>query len=190
MVTGVRLYARLQTDTKLGSDLWTDLSPRGSADLNALFGRKVFDNPKPVDLVKRIVEFATNLQGDDIVLDSFAGSGTTGHAVLQLNREDSGDRRFILVELERDIARNITAERLRRVIQGYTWTDQRGNERFEMGLGDGFRYCTLGATIFNPDGSINLTVISGRTWPATSGSPKRAPPGRDSPRPRRERGWG
>ena len=147
------------TDTKLGSDLWTDLSPRGSADLNALFGRKVFDNPKPVDLVKRIVEFATNLQGDDIVLDSFAGSGTTGHAVLQLNREDSGDRRFILVELERDIARNITAERLRRVIQGYTWTDQRGNERFEMGLGDGFRYCTLGATIFNPDGSINLTVI-------------------------------
>lgn len=72
-----------------------------------------------------------------------------------------------VVELERDIARNITAERLRRFIRGYTWTDQRGNQRSEMGLGDGFR-------------------SPGRAWPATSGSPKHATRGRDSPRPQRE----
>ncbi|MFQ5342831.1 MAG: site-specific DNA-methyltransferase, partial [Anaerolineae bacterium] len=58
------------------------------------------------------------------------------------------------------IARNITAERLRRVIQGYTWTDQRGNERHEEGLGGGFRYCTLGAAIFHADGAIQ----DGVTW--------------------------
>lgn len=119
---------------------------------------EVFSTPKPTRLIRRILQIATN--PGDLVLDSFAGSGTTGHAVLKLNQEDGGNRRFILVELEPEIARHITAERLRRVIQGYTWTDQRGNERHEEGLGGGFRYCTLGATIFNSDGSINPTV----TW--------------------------
>ncbi|MFQ5343728.1 MAG: site-specific DNA-methyltransferase, partial [Anaerolineae bacterium] len=79
---------------------------------------EVFSTPKPTRLIQRILQIATN--PGDIVLDSFAGSGTTGHAALQLNKEDGGDRRFILVELESEIARNITAERLRRVIQGYT----------------------------------------------------------------------
>ena len=119
---------------------------------------EVFSTPKPTRLIQRILQIATN--PGDIVLDSFAGSGTTGHAVLQLNKEDGGNRRFILVELESEIARNITTERLRRVIQGYTWTDQRGNERHEERLGGGFRYCNLGATIFQPDGSIHPAV----TW--------------------------
>lgn len=119
---------------------------------------EVFITPKPTRLIERIIQIATN--AGDIVLDSFAGSGTTGHAVLQVNRENGGNRRFILVELEPEIARHIAAERLKRVIQGYTWTDQQGNERREAGLGGGFRYCTLGTTIFNSDGSINRSV----TW--------------------------
>ena len=56
----------------------------------------------------------------DLILDSFAGSGTTGHAVLNLNKADGGNRHFILVEMESKIARDITAERVKRVAQGYT----------------------------------------------------------------------
>jgi site-specific DNA-methyltransferase (adenine-specific)/adenine-specific DNA-methyltransferase len=115
-----------------------------------------FETPKPVRLIERIVQLATN--PGDLVLDSFAGSGTTGHAVLQLNRQDGGNRRFILVEMERDIARAITAERLRRVIQGYTWRDQKGNERREEGLGGSFRYCELGPTLFDAAGRIRPEV--------------------------------
>ena len=75
-----------------------------------------FDSPKPVQLIRRILQVASN--PDDIILDSFAGSGTTAHAVLDLNKEDGGNRKFILVECE-DYADKITAERVRRVIKGY-----------------------------------------------------------------------
>ena len=77
---------------------------------------EVFSTPKPTRLLQRILQIATN--PGDLILDSFAGSGTTGHAVLQMNAQDGGNRRFILVEMVPDIARNIAAERLRRVIQG------------------------------------------------------------------------
>jgi len=87
------------TDVKLGSDLWTDLSPRGSAELESLFGCKVFDTPKPVGLIKRMLEFTTDSQQGDIIVDFFAGSCTTAQAVLELNREDGGNRRFIMVQL-------------------------------------------------------------------------------------------
>ena len=83
--------------------------------------------PKPTDLVQRIVRVAT-VPGD-LVLDSFAGSGTTGHAVLKQNAEDGGDRRFILVEMEDDVARPVTAERLRRAIDGYPFE---GKDRTEL----------------------------------------------------------
>ena len=73
-----------------------------------------FDTPKPVKLLKRIIEIASNK--DDIILDSFAGSGTTAHAVLELNKEDGGNRKFILVEQE-VYASTITAERVRRIIK-------------------------------------------------------------------------
>lgn len=117
---------------------------------------EVFSTPKPTRLLERLFQIATN--PDDIILDSFAGSGTTGQAVLQLNKQDSGNRRFILVEMEPEIARNITAERLKRVIQGYTWFDQRGNERVEDGIGGGFQYCELGPTLFDAQGQICAEV--------------------------------
>lgn len=82
--------------------------------------------PKTVALVERVIEIAT--QKDSIVLDSFAGSGTTAHAVLEANRRDGGNRRFILVEME-DYADRLTAERVRRVINGY---DFQGTQRSEL----------------------------------------------------------
>lgn len=76
-----------------------------------------FDYPKPVSLVAYLISMVRDKSA--LVMDFFTGSGTTGHAVLQLNKEDGGDRRFILVEMEQKISREITAERLKRVIHGY-----------------------------------------------------------------------
>ena len=86
-----------------------------------------FNTPKPLALLQRILEVATD--PGDLVLDSFAGSGTTGHAVLKQNAEDGGDRRFILVEMEDDVARPVTAERLRRAVGGYPY---KGKDRTEL----------------------------------------------------------
>ena len=80
---------------------------------------------------------------DDIILDSFAGSGTTAHAVLDLNKEDGGNRKFILIEQE-DYANTITAERVRRVIKGVKTAK---NENLKKGLGGSFSYFELGPTI-------------------------------------------
>jgi adenine-specific DNA-methyltransferase len=71
----------------------------------------VFVTPKPSRLIERVLQLATN--EDSIILESFAGSGTTAHAVLSLNHKDGGNRRFILVECE-DYADTLTAERVRR----------------------------------------------------------------------------
>lgn len=101
-----------------------------------------FDNPKPSRLVKSILQIFSN--EESIVLDSFAGSGTTAHAVLSLNKEDGGNRKFILVECENRIANKITAERVRRVIKG---VPKAKDERLKKGLGGGFSYCTLGDEI-------------------------------------------
>jgi len=107
-----------------------------------IFGEaELFSNPKPVELVKHLVF----IQGDkdSIVLDSFAGSGTTAHAVLALNKEDGGNRRFILVECE-DYADEITAERVRRVIKGLP---DAKDENLRKGLGGSFSYFELGEPI-------------------------------------------
>lgn len=85
-----------------------------------------FDYPKPVRLITRILDLASPRDG--IILDSFAGSGTTAHAVLEANKRDGGNRRFILVEME-DYADKLTAERVRRVINGYAFT---GTQRTEL----------------------------------------------------------
>lgn len=114
----------------------------------------VFITPKPTRLIERILQIATN--PGDLVLDSFAGSGTTGHAVLKLNQAapDQEPRRFILVEIEPTIARDVTAERVRRVAEGY---DNAKGERVE-GLGGGFRFCELGEPLFDESGKIRETV--------------------------------
>jgi adenine-specific DNA-methyltransferase len=112
----------------------------------------VFITPKPSKLIQRIIEIGAG--PDDLILDSFAGSGTTGHAVLKLNAQDNGSRQFILVEMEKDIASKVTAERVRKTATGYT--NAKG-ENVE-GLGGGFRYCELGEPLFNEQGKIRETV--------------------------------
>ena len=100
-----------------------------------------FSNPKPHTLIKHILQIGTDPNA--IILDSFAGSGTTAHAVLALNKEDGGNRKFILIECE-DYADTITAERVRRVING---VPDASNATLREGLGGTFTYCTLGKPI-------------------------------------------
>lgn len=109
-----------------------------------------FATPKPTGLVNRILKLSTSK--DSIILDSFAGSGTTAHAVLNLNKEDGGNRKFILIEME-DYADSITAERVRRVIQGYG----SGTKAVE-GTGGDFSFYALGPALFDAEGNLNETV--------------------------------
>lgn len=111
---------------------------------------KSFDTPKPTRLIERILQIAT--KPDDIILDSFAGSGTTAHSVLKLNKEDGGNRKFILVETM-DYAETITAERVRRVMKGYG----KGKKAVE-GLGGGFDYYEIGDVIFDGEGNLNEAI--------------------------------
>lgn len=122
--------------------------------MNFADSESVFITPKPTRLIERVLQIATN--PGDLVLDSFAGSGTTGHAVLKLNATapNREPRRFILVEMETKIAREVTTERVRRVAQGYTSAK---GEKVE-GLGGGFRYCQLGEPLFDEHGKIRETV--------------------------------
>ncbi len=113
----------------------------GSIELRSILGAGQFAYPKPMPLIKKIISLCT--EANDIILDSFAGSGATAHAVLALNREDGGNRKFILVECE-DYADNITAERVRRIVNGVP--DAR-DKSLQSGLGGSFTYCTLGAPI-------------------------------------------
>lgn len=119
--------------------------------LDEIFGKsKSFDFPKPPSLVEYLANFLCTK--DSIILDSFAGSGTTAHAVLNLNKQDGGNRQFILVEME-DYADNITAERVKRVINGYG-QDTKAVE----GTGGDFAFYELGQPLFNEDGNLNEAV--------------------------------
>lgn len=104
-------------------------------------GERVFPNPKSVSLIKFLLNLGTDTNQKHIILDSFAGSGTTAHAVLDLNKEDAGNRKFILVEME-DYANEITAERVRRVINGVP-----ESKHFKEGTGGTFSYFELGDPI-------------------------------------------
>ena len=113
----------------------------GTREIEEIFASRPFAFPKAQGLVSQLI-----IQGcpvDGIVLDSFAGSGTTAHAALALNKQDGGNRRFILVECE-DYADTITAERVRRVING---VPEAKGEDLREGLGGSFTYCTLGEPI-------------------------------------------
>ncbi|CUS49548.1 MAG: type III restriction-modification enzyme system methylase component Mod [Idiomarinaceae bacterium HL-53] len=131
-----RIKKFIETDTIQAGSVPSTWWPRDFAgdnqesrrELNQIFshGNLSFDTPKPVKLIKRILEIASS--PDSIVLDSFAGSGTTAHAVLEANKSDEGNRKFILIECE-DYAEKVTAERVRRVINGYPF---KGNQKQEL----------------------------------------------------------
>ncbi|MDA8014945.1 MAG: site-specific DNA-methyltransferase [Gammaproteobacteria bacterium] len=145
---------------------------QANAELRAILGRGEFANPKPSKLVRAVIDLVA--KEDSIILDSFAGSATTAHAVLALNKSDGGNRKFILVECE-NYADKITAERVRRVIKGVSTAK---DPALKAGLGGRFTYCTLGEEI-NAEKMLtgeNLpdyeTLARHLVWLNTGDSPK------------------
>ena len=139
----VKYYA--EGRTKRPSPLWTEIegNKKASRDVKAILGTDIkFDFPKPIEMLERILAIS-NIDSNDIILDSFAGSGTTAHAVLNMNKQDGGSRKFILIEMC-DYAETITAERVRRVINGYG----EGKKAVE-GTGGGFTFYELGETLLD-----------------------------------------
>lgn len=133
------------------SSFWFDLKGQtGSDELDTIMGKRLFTFPKSLDLMEKVIDIACNKSS--LILDSFAGSGTTAHAILKLNAQDGGNRRFILCEMM-DYAETITAERVRRVMAGYG----EGNKATD-GLGGAFSYHTIGEPLFLPDKNLNEAV--------------------------------
>jgi adenine-specific DNA-methyltransferase len=128
---------------------------QGTNEIKNMFGDgKIFSFPKPSDLILYLLQLVTDK--NSLILDSFAGSGTTAQAVLNLNQKDNGNRKFILIEMM-DYAETITAERIKRVIKGY------GEETKEVVATDGdFTYFTLGERVFNEDGNLNEAIGSAK----------------------------
>ena len=125
------------TNTEVGH------TQEATQEVAAILGKAVFDYPKPVRLLQRIFKLAAS--PNSIILDSFAGSGTTAHAVLNMNKADGGHRKFILVEMM-DYADSITAERVKRVIRGYG----EGKNAVE-GTGGNFSFYDLGEPLLHGD---------------------------------------
>lgn len=158
----------------------------GTSLVQDMLNNKDFPYPKPLSLVQALLAQATG--PDDLVVDFFAGSGTTGHAVLALNAEDGGDRRFILVscteataaEPDKNVCRDITQRRLAAAVNGYTVHTKKGFKPVE-GLGGGFAYLRarrvgigeLGALSADPVwlavalfhfGMIPANAVAGEAW--------------------------
>lgn len=150
------VYPEDELDKQSFEPFWSHLPAKeagtaqsGKAILNDIMGKPIgFDTVKPIELIKILLN---HFKDDILVLDSFAGSGTTAHAVLDLNKK-GGNRKFILVEMM-DYADTITAERVKRVIDGYG----EGNKAVE-GLGGDFSYYELGAPLFKEDKNLNEEV--------------------------------
>lgn len=127
-----------------------------NTELKEILGQGIFENPKPTRLIKRMLELVTSPKNNDLILDSFAGSGTTAQAVLALNSEDGGNRKFIIVECE-DYAEKITAERVKRVINGVSTAK---DEKIKKGLGGSFSFFELGKPIEME------SILSGKNLPS------------------------
>jgi adenine-specific DNA-methyltransferase len=122
-------------------------------NLIEIFGKeKVFDYSKPYNFVKYLINSILYFDKKAIILDSFAGSGTTGHSVLKLNNEDGGSRKFILIEME-DYAEEITSFRIKKVMCGYGT-----NENYNEGTGGSFDYYELGQSIFKENEYLNEEI--------------------------------
>ena len=151
-------------DTKksFGWNSWLDgygTNADATALIKQIFGNKIFDTPKPLSLLEWIISLHSD--EDAVILDSFAGSGTTAHAVLNMNKADGGNRKFILVEMM-DYADSITAERVKRVIQGYG----QGKNAVE-GTGGDFSFYDLGEPLLieeNLNEAVDTEKIREYVW--------------------------
>ena len=152
------IVEKYRESRKMARSVWWDKdtnTEKGTLLVKEIFDAKAFDYPKPMEMIKRILEMGTDT--NSIILDSFAGSGTTAHAVLKLNKEDGGNRKFILVEME-EYADRITAERVKRVIQGYSDTE---------GTGGNFNFYEIGDPLLIEDDlneSVPLERIRAYVW--------------------------
>jgi len=156
----------LEGRKKRPSNLWIDIdgNKKGSLELKQLFSERIFDNPKPTQLIKRIINLSSNKEG--LIIDFFAGSGTTGQAVWELNKEDDGNRKFILVQLDEpvdekketgknakklgfDTIADISIERLKRVSQKIKAEDEGRLVKENSKLDLGFKVLSLAPSNFN-----------------------------------------
>lgn len=153
----------------IDSSVNVDTTENAGRLLFDIFSQKVFDFPKPPSLIEYLISFLCDK--NDLILDSFAGSGTTSHAVLNLNKEDGGNRKFICIEME-DYAETITAERVKRVIKGYG----SGTKKVE-GTEGSFDFYELGLPIFVGENNeylneeIDLEKIREYIWYSETRSP-------------------
>ncbi len=133
------LYEALERG-KVSTTLWTDVetTTNGTQLVKKMFGDISFINPKPVGLIKKILELGS--LNNSIILDYFAGSGTTGHAVINLNREDGGKRKYILVEMG-EYFDTVTKPRIQKVIYSDSWKD--GKPTTQNGISQMFKYFRL-----------------------------------------------
>ena len=144
-------YAPEVPPNLIDSEVGVNTTEEAGKVLSSIFdGQNVFDYPKDVSLIEYIINFLCS--PDDIILDSFAGSGTTAHAVLSLNKKDKGNRKFILVEMV-DYAEDITAERVRRVMRGYG-----EGKNATAGTGGAFDYYELGEPMFDKEKNLNENI--------------------------------
>lgn len=157
-----RIFQKTRKISETPKTVWFDKSFTsifGTKELSNIFGKPPFDFPKPISLIQRLIEIGSDK--DAIVLDSFAGSGTTAHAVLKMNKADGGNRKFILIEMM-DYADKVTAERVKRVISGYG----KGDKAVE-GTGGGFGYYELGDPLMigeNLNEDLPLEKIREYVW--------------------------
>ena len=151
-----RIFEKYRKEAVKAKTIWADtefISEQGTYVLGEMGLANDFQFPKPPELIRRCIQLASN--SGDLIMDSFAGSGTTAHAVLKQNAADGGNRRFILVEMDANIASTVTAERVRRAAQGYT--TPKGEE--VAGLGGGFQFCRLSREpLFDASGQVREDV--------------------------------
>lgn len=155
-------------DNDESQHLQTGYTSEGTKLIQHIMGSKTFNYPKPKSLIKALLSQSTTPNGSDIVMDFFGGSGTTAHALLELNAEDDGERRFIVVsspeatgsEPDKNICRDITRLRLERTIKGYSYRSGKSTKEVEPVPGD-FAYLTMKRI---PKESVGLKISHEQIW--------------------------
>lgn len=135
-----RYWEEVQEDSQTIGTIWSDVDTATNAtkELENILGHKQFETPKPVNLLEKISQQST--ANNDTILDYFAGSGTTGHAVINLNREDLGSRKYILVEMG-EYFNSVTKPRIQKAVYSRDWKD--GKPVGRDGVSHIFKYMTL-----------------------------------------------
>ncbi len=147
------LFGENTTEGNQIPTIWIEKSfytVNGTSLLSEIFEGKKFDYPKSLSLILDCLRSISN--SNSIILDSFAGSGTTAQAVLELNKADKGNRKFIIIEMEK-YANELTAERVKRVINGYEYQNDK-----VIGTGGDFSYYELGKSLFTENQMLNEEV--------------------------------